>query len=160
MGPLWRLALARLSPGQRRPDPAGVRRSGPAPHEAPAPRSQDAPRLDAQHHRDDDHAGRRAYLTVLGLPFDEDPPYVPVEDPVLRCGCTHPDTERLVLHRRPRRRAGRPAALDADITGTEAFIIAPDVPRKRALGPNETLVSIDKARRVLGYQPHFSGAKP
>jgi UDP-glucose 4-epimerase len=32
----------------------------------------------------------------------------------------------------------------------------PTVPLKRALGTNETLLSISKARRVLGYEPtHF-----
>ena len=32
----------------------------------------------------------------------------------------------------------------------------PDVPLKRPVGPNETLMSIDKARRVLGYEPRHS----
>jgi nucleoside-diphosphate-sugar epimerase len=30
------------------------------------------------------------------------------------------------------------------------------VPRKRGFGPNETLLSIEKARRVLGYEPRYS----
>ena len=30
----------------------------------------------------------------------------------------------------------------------------PGVPFKREIGPNETLLSIEKARRVLGYEPH------
>jgi UDP-glucose 4-epimerase len=30
------------------------------------------------------------------------------------------------------------------------------VPHKRAFGPHETLLSIDKARRVLGYEPRYS----
>jgi nucleoside-diphosphate-sugar epimerase len=65
-------------------------------------------------------------------------------------------------------------ALDADLSGADVFIIAnadtvmsrsndsllaevfPDVPRTRAVGPNETLLSIDKARRVLGYEPQHS----
>jgi len=34
--------------------------------------------------------------------------------------------------------------------------VFPGVPVKRPLGPNETLLSIDKARRVLGYEPQFS----
>ena len=62
-------------------------------------------------------------------------------------------------------------ALEADFTGFEAFVIAnedtvmvresadlvaevfPDVPLKRPLQGRETLLSIDKARRILGYAP-------
>ena len=62
-------------------------------------------------------------------------------------------------------------ALEADRTGAEVFIIAnadtvmsrpnaglvaaafPDVPLADGVGPNETLLSIDKARRLLGYAP-------
>ncbi len=33
-----------------------------------------------------------------------------------------------------------------------------NVPRKRAFGPNETLLSIEKARNVLGYEPRYSWA--
>jgi nucleoside-diphosphate-sugar epimerase len=62
-------------------------------------------------------------------------------------------------------------ALESDLTGAEVFVIAnadtvmsrdndeliaaefPGVERKRSFGPNETLLSIDKARRVLGYEP-------
>ena len=65
-------------------------------------------------------------------------------------------------------------ALELEATGLDVFIIAspdmvmrrpneelldevfPGVPRKRQLEPNETLLSIDKARRVLGYAPRFS----
>ena len=32
----------------------------------------------------------------------------------------------------------------------------PDVPRRAISGPNATLLSIDKARRELGYEPHFN----
>jgi UDP-glucose 4-epimerase len=32
----------------------------------------------------------------------------------------------------------------------------PDVPRKRPVGSHETLLSIDKARRILGYEPRHS----
>ena len=35
----------------------------------------------------------------------------------------------------------------------------PGVPFKREIGPNETLLSIEKARRVLGYEPHYSWRK-
>jgi hypothetical protein len=34
--------------------------------------------------------------------------------------------------------------------------VFPDVPITKALGTNETLLSIDKARRVLGYEPRHS----
>jgi nucleoside-diphosphate-sugar epimerase len=65
-------------------------------------------------------------------------------------------------------------ALKHDTTGMDVFIIAnadtcmrrsneeliaehfPDAPRKRQVGPNETLLSIDKARRILGYEPRHS----
>ena len=65
-------------------------------------------------------------------------------------------------------------ALEADRTGAEVFIIAnadtvmsrpnaelaaevfPDVPLTADVGPNETLLSIDKARQLLGYQPRHS----
>ncbi|GIG21989.1 UDP-glucose 4-epimerase [Cellulomonas chitinilytica] len=62
-------------------------------------------------------------------------------------------------------------ALESDLTGFEAFIIAapdtvldtpsadlvaehfPDVPVRRAIEGRETLLGIDKARRLLGYEP-------
>ena len=65
-------------------------------------------------------------------------------------------------------------ALEADRTGAEVFIIAnadtvmsrpnaelvaevfPDVPLAADVGPNETLLSIRKARAVLGYEPRHS----
>ena len=65
-------------------------------------------------------------------------------------------------------------ALDHQAAGVDVFIIAspdtvmsrtndelleavyPDVPRRREFGPRETLLSIDKARRVLGYRPVHS----
>ncbi|MBN9024104.1 MAG: hypothetical protein J0H20_00500 [Rhizobiales bacterium] len=34
----------------------------------------------------------------------------------------------------------------------EAF---PGIARKRPIGPNETLLSIDRAKKVLGYKPQF-----
>jgi len=64
--------------------------------------------------------------------------------------------------------------LEADIRGAEAFIIAaadtvmerpnqelmaavfPGVPLREGIGPYETLLSIDKARRLLGYAPGYS----
>ena len=65
-------------------------------------------------------------------------------------------------------------ALEADIAGAEAFIIAaadtvmdrpnrelmaevfPGVPLREGVGDFETLLSIDKARRLLGYGPQHS----
>ncbi len=62
-------------------------------------------------------------------------------------------------------------ALEANITGAEAFIIAsadsvmkrtnselmaevfPNVPLKEGTGDHDTLLSVDKARRILGYEP-------
>ena len=64
-------------------------------------------------------------------------------------------------------------SIEAGLTGAHVFGIAntnslmrrsndslldevwPGVPRKRPLQPNESLISIEKARRVLGYQPQF-----
>jgi hypothetical protein len=65
-------------------------------------------------------------------------------------------------------------ALEHDSVGADFFIIAnadtvmsrpndsllaevfPDVPLTRPVGPHETLLSIDKARRILGYEPQHS----
>jgi nucleoside-diphosphate-sugar epimerase len=65
-------------------------------------------------------------------------------------------------------------ALEADIAGAEVFIVAaadtvmnrpsaalmrevyPDVPLHEPIGEFETLLSIAKARRLLGYEPRFS----
>jgi nucleoside-diphosphate-sugar epimerase len=65
-------------------------------------------------------------------------------------------------------------ALESELTGTEVFIIAnadtvvsrpnaaliaefyPDVEIRGDLGEHDTLLSIDKARRLLGYQPAHS----
>ncbi|WDR06449.1 NAD(P)-dependent oxidoreductase [Devosia rhodophyticola] len=65
-------------------------------------------------------------------------------------------------------------AIQADFTGFEAFIIAnadgvmsrsntsllaevfPDVPQKGNITTNGTLLSIEKAKRLLGYSPQFS----
>ncbi len=65
-------------------------------------------------------------------------------------------------------------ALEHDATGVEVFVIAnadtvmsrpstelvaevyPGVPVTRPLGEHETMLSIDKARRVLGYEPKHS----
>jgi len=65
-------------------------------------------------------------------------------------------------------------ALESDLSGAEVFIVAaadtvmtrpsrdlmaevyPDVPLRGELGEYETLLSIAKARRLLGYEPGFS----
>jgi nucleoside-diphosphate-sugar epimerase len=162
--------------------------------------------------------------TVLGLPFDEPPPYVPVdeeypprpmttyslvktlEEELARQLCRwYPDLSMTGLRfsnvMYPEDYAEFPSfdadpalrrwnlwsyidardgaqavrcALEHREPGADVFIIAnadtvmsrpvdellaaefPGVPVTRALGPNETLLSIDKARRVLGYRPQHS----
>lgn len=162
--------------------------------------------------------------TVLGLPFEEPPPYVPVdedypprpnstyslvktlEEELARQLCRwHPDLSMTGLRfsnvmypedyarfpsfdADPRLRCwnlwgyidardGAQAvrrALEQQATGADVFVIAnadtvmsrpneellatvfPDVPVRRPVGPHETLLSIDKARRVLGYEPEHS----
>ncbi|MCX5577933.1 NAD-dependent epimerase/dehydratase family protein [Kaistia terrae] len=65
-------------------------------------------------------------------------------------------------------------ALESTLKGADVFVIAnddgvmsrsndslldeafPGVERKRPIGPNETLLSIDKAKKVLGYKPQFN----
>ena len=162
--------------------------------------------------------------TVLGLPFDEPPPYVPVdeeypprpnstyslvktlEEELARQLCRwHPDLSMTGLRfsnvMYPEDYAQFPSydadpqlrrwnlwgyidardgaqavrlALNDDTVGADVFIIAnadtvmsrpnetllaevfPDVPLTRPVAPHETLLSIDKARRLLGYQPQHS----
>jgi nucleoside-diphosphate-sugar epimerase len=162
--------------------------------------------------------------TVLGLPFETPPPYVPVDeeypgrpestyslgklldetmaaqfcrwDPTLKIiglrfsNVMDPeDYERFpgfdadarsrswnlwsYIDARDGAQAVR-LALAHDQPGFEVFVIAnadtvmsrpndellaevyPDVPRRREFGPHDTLLSIDKARRVLGYEPRYS----
>jgi nucleoside-diphosphate-sugar epimerase len=162
--------------------------------------------------------------TVLGLPFDTPPPYVPVDeeypgrpettyslgkllDEQMAAQFCRWDPDLKIIGLRfsnvmaPEDYAAFPG-FDADARarswnlwsyidardgaqavrlalayqprGFEAFIIAnpdtvmsrpndellaevfPDVPRKRAFGPHETLLSIDKARQLLGYEPKHS----
>jgi len=162
--------------------------------------------------------------TVLGLPFDTPPPYVPVdEDQPPRPGSTYslvkvleeemarhlcrwdpeltmvglrfsnvmephdyarfpafdadPATRRWNLWGYIDARDGAQAvrrALARRVPGTEVFIIAnadtvmsrssaelvasqfPGVEVRRELGEHETLLCIDKARRLLGYEPEHS----
>ena len=65
-------------------------------------------------------------------------------------------------------------SLESNIKGAEVFIIAnadtvmerdnesllkevfPTVPHKRSFGPHETLLAIEKARKILGYEPKYS----
>lgn len=162
--------------------------------------------------------------TVLGLPFDVDPPYVPVDEEYAprpesvyslvktleeRLAAElvrwHPETSITALRfsnvmvpadyaefpsfdadARLRKwnlwgyidaRDGAQAvqrALERGAPGFDEFVIAaadtvmsrpnaellaevfPEVPAKREFGEHETLLSIDKARRVLGYEPRHS----
>ena len=162
--------------------------------------------------------------TVLGLPFDVPPPYIPVdeeypprpestyslvkalEEEMARHFCRWEPSMKMIGLRfsnvmdpedyaefpgfdadpRARRwnlwayidgRDGAQAvrlALEHDATGTDVFVIAnadtvmsrrsadlaaevyPGVPVTRELGEHETLLGIDKARRILGYEPEHS----
>ena len=165
--------------------------------------------------------------TVLGLPFEIPPPYVPVDEECARPESAYSlskllgeemakqfcrwDPEMKIIGLRfsnvmephdyavfpdfekdPHRRKwnlwgyidARDAAqavrraLEATIKGAEAFIIAnadtvmsrptsellaevfPNVPVKKQLGQNETPLSIEKARRMLGYEPQHSWRDP
>jgi UDP-glucose 4-epimerase len=162
--------------------------------------------------------------TVLGLPFDTPPPYVPVDE---EYAARPESTYSLVKHLEeqmaaqfarwdasskwvglrfsnvmaPEDYAAFPSydddaqsrrwnlwgyidardgaqavrkALEWDATGCEVFVIAnadtvmtrtsaellaevfPAVPVTREIGRNETLLGIDKARRLLGYEPAYS----
>ncbi len=162
--------------------------------------------------------------TVLGLPFDTPPPYIPVdeeyparpestyslgkhlEEQMAAQFCRwNPELKMFGLRfsnvMEPADYAAFPAfdsdprsriwnlwgyidardgaqavrrALEFEGVGLEVFVIAnadtvmsrssaslaaeffPDVPVTRELGEHETLLSIDKARRVLGYEPEHS----
>ncbi|MFZ0504892.1 MAG: NAD(P)-dependent oxidoreductase [Chthoniobacterales bacterium] len=162
--------------------------------------------------------------TVLGLPFDIPPPYVPVDEeypgrPETAYSLSKPvgeemakqfcrwDPDLKIIGLRlsnvmypedyarfpgfqddPRKRKwnvwsyidARDAAqafrlaLEVDLKGAEVFIIAnadtvmlrdnkellaevfPDVPQKGSFGPNQSLFSIEKARRILKYEPKYS----
>jgi nucleoside-diphosphate-sugar epimerase len=162
--------------------------------------------------------------TVLGLPFDTPPPYIPVdeeyaprpestyslvktlEEEMARQFCRWvPDLKAIGLRfsnvKDPEDYADFPGydddpqlrrwnlwgyidgrdgaqavrlALEHQATGVEVFVIAnadtvmsrrsadlaaevyPGVPVTRELGEHETMLSIDKARRVLGYDPQHS----
>ncbi|HEX3491091.1 MAG TPA: NAD(P)-dependent oxidoreductase [Streptosporangiaceae bacterium] len=162
--------------------------------------------------------------TVLGLPFDTPPPYVPVDEEypprpesayslsktlgeeMARQFCRWEPEMKIIglrfsnvmlpadyqrfpsfeddpasrkwnlwayIDARDASQAVR-KAMEADLTGADIFIIAnadtvmtrpvaelvaefyPGVPWKHEVGPRDTLLSIDKARRVLGYEPEFS----
>jgi nucleoside-diphosphate-sugar epimerase len=162
--------------------------------------------------------------TVLGLPFDTPPPYVPVDegyfprpesayslgklldetmaaqfcrwDPDLRIvglrfsNVMYPEDYRAfpAFDGDPSKRKwnlwayidardGAQAirrAIQADFKGFEAFVIAnadtvmsrsnisllaevfPDVPQRGNIATNSTLLSIDKAKRMLGFSPQYS----
>jgi len=162
--------------------------------------------------------------TVLGLPFDTPPPYVPIDedypgrpesayslskllgeemakqfcrwDPQLKIiglrfsNIMEPhDYSRFPGFQDDARKRkwnlwgyidARDAAqavrlsLESNIKGADVFIIAnadtvmerdnesllkevfPSVPHKRSFGPHETLLAIEKARKILGYKPKYS----
>ncbi|SEF09988.1 NAD-dependent epimerase/dehydratase family protein [Jiangella alba] len=161
--------------------------------------------------------------TVLGLPFDTPPPYVPVDEEYAGRPETAYSLSKLVgetmaeqfcrwdpeqkiiglrlsnvmdpedyerfpsfqddsllrkwnlwgyIDARDAAQAVR-LALEAPLTGADVFVIAnadtvmerpngelldevfPGVERRREVGEHETLLSIEKARRVLGYEPRY-----
>ena len=160
--------------------------------------------------------------TLLGLPYKDPPPYLPVDedyparpetayslskavgeeiarqfcrwDPLLKIACLRfsnvmdpaeyaqfpsfdPEDRKFNLFGYIDARDGAQAvrlSLEANIKGAEVFVIAnadtvsptssvelaqkyfPGVPFKRKISGHETLLSIDKARRVLGYSPKHS----
>jgi nucleoside-diphosphate-sugar epimerase len=159
--------------------------------------------------------------TVLGLPFDEAPPYVPVDEDIALPNSTYSlnklleetmaaqfcrwdpglsmiglrfsnvmrvaDYARFPAFTEAERRFNLWSYIDArdgaqavekalayDVPGMEVFVIASpdivldgdvneliverfgDVPRKRELGAQESPLGIDKARRLLGYDPQHS----
>ena len=165
--------------------------------------------------------------TVLGLPFETPPPYVPVDEQCARPETAYSlskllgeemarqfcrwDPEMKIIGLRfsnimePHDYAAFPdfekdphfrkwnlwgyvdardaaqairRALDAPLKGAEVFVIAnsdtvmsrptseslaevfPNVPVKKKLDSNETLLSIEKARRILGYEPKYSWRDP
>jgi nucleoside-diphosphate-sugar epimerase len=92
--------------------------------------------------------------TLLGLPFNVPPPYIPVDE-------EYPARQSLES---PLKRFNAFIIANADtvMTRPNAELIAerfPGVPIKKEVEPNETLLSIDKARRVLGYEPQYSWRK-
>ena len=162
--------------------------------------------------------------SVLGIPFDDPPPYLPVdediplrpnssyslakdlEEEMARQLCRRDPTLKMIglrfsnvmvpadyeqfpgfdadpgirrwnlwsyIDARDAAQAVR-RALEHKATGTDVFIIAnadtvmsrptaelaaevfPDVPVRKELARNEALLSIDKARRILGYEPTHS----
>lgn len=67
--------------------------------------------------------------------------------------------ERALAHDRPGADVFIIANADTVMTRSSAALMAevyPDVEIRRELGEHETLLSIDKARRVLGYEPQHS----
>jgi nucleoside-diphosphate-sugar epimerase len=166
--------------------------------------------------------------TVLGIPFDEPPPYVPVDeeysprpesayslakvlsetmaqqfcrwDPELKMiglrfsnvmephdYARFPSFETDARNRKWNLWAyidARDAAqairlsIELPIRGPEVFIIAnadtvmtrpndrllneifPGIARRRPIGPHETLLSIDRAQRILGFKPKFTWRDP
>jgi nucleoside-diphosphate-sugar epimerase len=56
----------------------------------------------------------------------------------------------------PPAKAGIKNLVWVDLTRNCSLKFYPGVPLKKKVGQNETLQSIDKARRVLGYDPQYS----
>ena len=91
--------------------------------------------------------------------------------PVLLGRRDDPEVEPVGLRRRAGRGAGGPAGLEAEFDGAEICIVAaadtcmtrpsadlmaevfPTVPLKRPVEGRDTLLAIEHARRLLGYEP-------
>ena len=114
-------------------------------------------------------------LKIIGLRFSnvmEPGDYAGI--PGLRRRRAPRQVEPLGLHRWPRRRAGGPAGARGRHDGRRDLrhrqcrhVMSGRTPSwwprsfpassvSTDLGPNETLLSIEKARRVLGYEPQYS----
>ena len=122
--------------------------------------------------------------TTLGLDFDTPPRYAPLDEdhyplPTTTYSLSKVVGETMATHLPSgagsvalRERAA--SALEADVTGARSYVIAnadtvmttpsrellagpvPGVKLTREIGEFETLMSIDRARRELGYEPQHS----
>src|SRR5208337_757679 len=104
--------------------------------------------------------------TVLGLPFGTPPPYVPIDEEYPGRPESAYSLSKLVGEEMAKQfcrwdpelkiiglRFSNIMERDNQSLLAELF---PDVPHKRSFGPHETLLAIEKARKILGYEPKHS----